>query len=94
MRWIARYIISLMPLSLIGGGILLSECIFKTFNCTTYGKEFNPCFAFGFDVTSVVAIGMFWFKYLLPVAWFISIPWFVYVVISHVEFILKHRQRT
>jgi hypothetical protein len=94
MKWIVRYIISLMPLSFIGGCVLLSEWVFKKLSCTTYGKEFNPCFASGFDVTSVLVIGMYWFKYLLPVVWFISIPWFIYVIISHVEYLLKHRQRT
>lgn len=93
MRWIGRYIMSLLPLSVIGGGILVSEWMFRTFDCTTLGKEFVPCFAHGFDITSVVVLGLFWFKFLLPVAWFISVPWFVYVAISHVEFIFK-RNRT
>jgi hypothetical protein len=92
MRWTTRYLVSLLPLGVVGGGILISEWIFKTFNCATHGKEFVPCFAFGFDITSIVVIGMFWFKYLLPVAWFISVAWFVYVVISHAGFILNRRR--
>nr|WP_315487524.1 hypothetical protein [uncultured Undibacterium sp.] len=94
MKWITRYITSLLPLSFIGGGILLSEWVFKTLECTTNGKEFSPCFALDFNVTSVLVIGMYWFTYLLPVVWFISIPWFVYVIICHVEYILKQRPRT
>ncbi len=93
MKWIVRYIFSLLPLGLIGGGILLSEWLYKTFNCTTTGKEFDRCLAFGFDIEPVVVIGMFWFKYLLPVAWIISFPWFFYLVICHLEVILKSRRR-
>jgi hypothetical protein len=93
MKWIIRYIISLLPLSLMGGGIMLSEWIFRTLHCTTNGKEFNPCFVLGFDSSSILFVGMYWFKYLLPVVWFISVPWFIYVMIAHVEFIIQRWHR-
>jgi hypothetical protein len=48
---------------------------FAYFAVTTYGKEFLPCLVYGYDISTFLSFGMFWGKLLLPVAWFISIPW-------------------
>jgi hypothetical protein len=92
MKWIMRYCQSLAPLIFIGGVVFLSEQLFSALNCTSYGKELNPCFAIGVDIKPFLLLGMFWFKYLIPVAWFISAPWFIYLIISHIESIIKGRR--
>ena len=92
MAWAARYIISLLPLAFIGGAIFLVEWAVKTFNCSARGKDLLPCFAHGMDITPLLGIGLFWCKLLLPVAWFISVPWVVYVAISHVQAIRKSKR--
>lgn len=85
MFWIRRYLLSLIPLVGVGALILSAECAFKKFECATYGKEFLPCQAYGIDTTSFIIIGMYWAKIALPIVWFISVPWFLYVAMSQVE---------
>jgi len=85
MFWIRRYLLSLMPLVSVGVLIFSAEWSFKEFGCTTYSKEFLPCQAYGIDITSFIVIGMYWAKIALPVVWFSSVLWFLYVVMSHVE---------
>ena len=92
MAWAARYIVSLLPLASVGGAILMAEWAFQTFDCSARGKELLPCFAHGIDITLLLGIGLFWCKLLLPVAWFVSVPWFVYVASSHVQAIRRDKR--
>ena len=82
-----------MPLAIVGSLILSSEWAFKEFGCTTYGKEFAPCLAYGIDIAVFLGIGMFWSKIALPVAWFISVPWFLYLALLQVEAWWKVRRK-
>jgi hypothetical protein len=91
MHWMKRYLISLLPLVSIGSTLYLSEWAFKEFGCRTYGKEFLHCQAYGVDINLLLGIGMYWCKILLPVVWFISVPWFLYVVFSQIETWWKDR---
>ena len=91
MHWVRRCLLSLLPLAFVGCAILLTEWAYSNFGCTTYGKEFLPCRAYGVDISTFLSFGMFWGKLLLPVAWFISIPWFLYVALSHIEVWWKAR---
>jgi hypothetical protein len=94
MEWIARYVFSLLPLAFIGGAVFLAEWVFERFNCIVRGKNLLPCIAHGMDIAPLLGIGLFWCKLLLPVAWFISVPWFVYVAISHVQALRRNKRIT
>jgi hypothetical protein len=74
-----------MPLVGAGGLILSAEWGFNQFGCSTNGKEFLPCHAFGIEITSFIVVGMYWAKIALPIVWFISVPWFLYVAMSQIE---------
>jgi hypothetical protein len=71
----------------VSAGVLIwsAEWAYKEFGCTAYGKEFSTCQAHGIDITTFIIVGMYWAKIALPIVWFISIPWFLYVAMSQVE---------
>ena len=83
MTWLWRYIVSTLPLAVIGGGVLLAEWAVDRFGCVALGKELLPCLVGASDISPLLGIGLFWFKLLLPVAWMISVPWLIFVAISH-----------
>lgn len=85
MQWLVRYSVSLLPLGMVLGVMVLSEWAFNAFGCATYGKDILPCYAYGIDITRFLGVGLFWCKILLPVMWFVSVPWFVGVACLHVE---------
>jgi hypothetical protein len=89
MSWGARYIVSLLPLVLIGGFTLIAEWAFDAFGCEIRGKELPPCFVHGNNIAPLLGIGLFWCKLLLPVAWFISVPSLIYIAISHLQILRK-----
>lgn len=91
MKYRYRYALSLLPLGLTWAIILLAEWAYAAFDCAARGKEFLRCYAYGFEITPLLGIGLFWCKLLLPVMWFISVPWFVYVACQQIEEWWKRR---
>ncbi len=84
-HWHTRYLLSLAPLTALLGMYFLAEWVFHALGCSTYGKEFLPCFVLGIDISVLLWVGMYLGQLLIPVAWFVSIPWLVWVALSHLE---------
>ena len=86
MRWLVRYVVALFPLTIVLLVWLTAEWAYGAFGCTFRGKELLSCYAYGYDITGFLGIGLFWFKlFLLPVAWVVCVTWFVVIAINHLQ---------